>query len=109
MKSKNIFPQEDRVDLLRIIKSINTLDGIWIRNCFNALVAAEEESEDRRKIIERLHNENQTLIEENAGLKAKNESLKENCSCPPSDQHGWTTVKCCNHCGKSIEKFWKLG
>lgn len=36
-----------------------------------SIFSLKKELESRRLIIERLHNENQALIEENAGLKAK--------------------------------------
>jgi len=28
------------------------------------------------------------------------------CKCTAEEKHGWTTIKCCNHCGKSTEEFW---
>ena len=28
--------------------------------------------------------------------------------CKCEDSSGWTTVKCCNLCGKSVEPFWKV-
>jgi len=28
------------------------------------------------------------------------------CKCTPEEKHGWTTIKCCNHCGKPTEEFW---
>ncbi len=28
--------------------------------------------------------------------------------CKCKDSTGWTTVKCCNLCGKSVEEFWKV-
>jgi hypothetical protein len=30
------------------------------------------------------------------------------CECTPEERHGWTKVKLCNHCGKSVESFWKV-
>jgi len=35
-------------------------------------------------------------------------NVESNCKCAEEEKHGWTTVKCCNHCGKSIESFWKF-
>lgn len=118
MKSKTILPEEEielkegsnqimsnKINHQREdIRSIK--DGITIRD--SEIDSLKKELESRRLIIESLYYENQMLIEENAGLKAKNESLKESCSCSPYDQTGWITVKCYNHCGKSVEKFWKL-
>jgi hypothetical protein len=28
------------------------------------------------------------------------------CKCPEEIKTGWTEVKCCNICGKSVEPFW---
>lgn len=84
MKSKTILSEEERD---RILYNKDT-DGYEDANkVLEALIAAEEEVEQknaefakvlsckvndikhRNSIIERLHNENQALIEENAGLK----------------------------------------
>ena len=29
-----------------------------------------------------------------------------NCKCKVDETTGWTTVRCCNVCGKSVENFW---
>lgn len=30
------------------------------------------------------------------------------CQCSPGYTSGWTVVRCCNKCGKPLEKFWTL-
>lgn len=34
---------------------------------------------------------------------------KEDISCHCKEDHGTTTVECCNRCGKSVEPNWKVG
>lgn len=34
------------------------------------------------------------------------EQKETDCKCENST--GWTTIKCCNQCGKSIEPFWRV-
>lgn len=101
MKSKTILSEAERRGIVAQLKGASCYknSGEFI---LNALVAAEEEIdekhktilsqiseleayekelEERRLIIERLHNENQALIKENEGLKAElygvNDNLKE--------------------------------
>lgn len=31
-----------------------------------------------------------------------------NCKCTPDETTGWTTVKCCNICGKPLEAALKM-
>ena len=31
-----------------------------------------------------------------------------NCKCTVEETTGWTEVKCCNICGKSVEDFWTV-
>lgn len=32
--------------------------------------------------------------------------MNSQCKCTPDETTGWTTVKCCNICGKPVEDFW---
>jgi len=45
------------------------------------------------------------LVEKDRPL-TKDEKKETDCKC--ADSTGWTTVKCCNQCGKSIELFWRV-
>lgn len=89
MKSKTILPEKERINQG---KYNNFNYPLLVEKYHQALVAAEEEIvelrsilqnklteevKDRGSLIERLHYENQTLIEENAGLKAKVEKLED--------------------------------
>lgn len=99
MKSKTILSEAERRGIVAQLKGASCYKNSG-ELILNALVAVEEEIahkdlvikgyifnewqfekelndkykelESRRLIIERLHNENQALIEENAGLKAEN-------------------------------------
>ena len=31
------------------------------------------------------------------------------CTCNEEDNHGETSIMCCNECGKPTEKFWRKG
>lgn len=46
-----------------------------VKTSVATIVNYKTQNEDYKKIIERLHSENQALIEENAGLKAKNRKV----------------------------------
>lgn len=32
--------------------------------------------------------------------------MSNKCKCIPDETTGWTSVKCCNICGKPVEDFW---
>lgn len=48
----------------------------------------------------------ETLNEYRAIKQALSQHDVSGCVCDEEEKHGWTTVKCCNRCGLSIEDFW---
>lgn len=71
MKSKEILSEQERrsIKTLVVNKKCDYELGIKIDNVFSALFAAEEEIDEKTKLIDKLHYENQILIGENAQLK----------------------------------------
>lgn len=45
-------------------------------------------------------------INEVEEIEALSQHCVSGCVCDEEDKHGWTTVKCCNECGLSVEEFW---
>lgn len=129
MKSKEILPECDRDSFQ---DNINR-DHATLFKAFEALEWAESEIDEKdRKIsalmaeIERLSPATKTIylgediidrsqrVEYNADGTVKTPSIYwiektngGNCICAPSINTGWTEVKCCNQCGRSVEGFWK--
>ena len=48
------------------------------------------------------------FLEAKAPLILPTKSPRGMCQCLPKDQHGETSVMCCNHCGMPTEDFWKV-
>jgi len=50
---------------------------------------------DLIKLMESMHLKQKMSCQVNIG-----------CECKDEEKHGWTTIKCCNECGLSVESFW---
>lgn len=71
-------------------------------------ILSEEHFDYRVKPENRWHYDIQyKMLVKAIELSRLSENDLSECVCNEEDKHGWTTVKCCNKCGLSIEPFWR--